>query len=92
MAHQFYSSVEMSIDILPKIRAVVVEWQTRYLEGVVGVRPWRFESSLPHQINYDNSLRSKEFFSVFNHVRLTFHYIRLFFGLGTRAVINAQNY
>jgi len=28
--------------------AVVVEWQTRYLEGVVGVRPWRFESSLPH--------------------------------------------
>ncbi|SYX85833.1 protein of unknown function [Paenibacillus alvei] len=51
MAHQFYSSVEMSIDILPKIRAVVVEWQTRYLEGVVGVRPWRFESSLPHQIN-----------------------------------------
>ncbi|GEM_PF-2596380 len=29
-------------------RAVVVEWQTRYLEGVVGVYPWRFESSLPH--------------------------------------------
>ncbi len=33
--------------------AVVVEWQTRYLEGVVGVRPWRFESSQPHiQIAY----------------------------------------
>ncbi len=30
------------------IYAVVVEWQTRYLEGVVGVYPWRFESSLPH--------------------------------------------
>ncbi len=28
--------------------AVVVEWQTRYLEGVVGVRSWRFESSQPH--------------------------------------------
>jgi hypothetical protein len=28
--------------------AVVVEWQTRYLEGVVGLRPWRFESSQPH--------------------------------------------
>jgi hypothetical protein len=28
--------------------AVVVEWQTRYLEGVVGVCSWRFESSQPH--------------------------------------------
>jgi hypothetical protein len=33
---------------VPLYYAVVVEWQTRYLEGVVGVYPWRFESSLPH--------------------------------------------
>ena len=39
--------------IVPNIRAVVVEWQTRYLEGVVGVRPWRFESSLPHHNFHD---------------------------------------
>ncbi len=36
--------------------AVVVEWQTRYLEGVVSVRSWRFESSRPHQWNERRSL------------------------------------
>ncbi len=35
-------------EMYPLYYAVVVEWQTRYLEGVVGVYPWRFESSLPH--------------------------------------------
>ncbi len=25
-------------------------WQTRYIQGVVPVRAWRFESSLRHQI------------------------------------------
>jgi hypothetical protein len=46
-------------------RAVVVEWQTRYLEGVVGVRPWRFESSLPHHnFSNGNPLRRKGFFVV----------------------------
>ncbi len=52
MAHHFfYSSVEMVIGSPSESfeYAVVVEWQTRYLEGVVGVYPWRFESSLPHK-------------------------------------------
>jgi hypothetical protein len=26
-------------------------WQTRYVQVVVGVTPWRFESSLGHQVN-----------------------------------------
>ena len=44
-------------------RAVVVEWQTRYLEGVVGVCPWRFESSLPHHNhNNDSPCDAKDFF------------------------------
>lgn len=52
MAHQFFSpSKELAMkDRYNFIYAVVVEWQTRYLEGVVGVYPWRFESSLPHTI------------------------------------------
>ncbi len=32
-----------------QFHAVVAEWQTRQLEGLVGATLWRFESSLPHQ-------------------------------------------
>jgi hypothetical protein len=33
----------------------MAEWQTRQLEGLVGVLPWKFESSWPHSsvINLD---------------------------------------
>ena len=30
-------------------------WQTRYIQGVVPVREWRFESSLRHLISYSHS-------------------------------------
>ncbi len=41
--------------------AVVVEWQTRYLEGVVGVYPWRFESSRPHHSNKRYKIDSHDY-------------------------------
>jgi hypothetical protein len=31
-------------------RADVAEWQTRLVEGQVGVIPWKFDSSHPHHI------------------------------------------
>ncbi len=54
MAHHFLQSNETMYSLY---YAVVVEWQTRYLEGVVGVYPWRFESSLPHT-NIKKKLRT----------------------------------
>ena len=56
MAHHFLSGFFSSKC------AVVVEWQTRYLEGVVGLCPWRFESSLPHHIDYDPRLFRRGFY------------------------------
>ena len=37
-------------------------WQTRYIQGVVPVREWRFESSLRHQ-EFKNSSKSAVFFT-----------------------------
>jgi hypothetical protein len=34
-------------------------WQTRYIQGVVPVREWRFESSLRHQASGDTQSKSQ---------------------------------
>ena len=30
----------------------MAEWQTHQLEGLAGAIPWRFESSFPHQLKF----------------------------------------
>ena len=34
----------------PAQRAEVAKWQTRYVQGVVGVTPWEFKSPLRHHL------------------------------------------
>ena len=34
----------------PMWRAEVAKWQTRYVQGVVGVTPWEFKSPLRHHL------------------------------------------
>ena len=34
----------------PVWRAEVAKWQTRYVQGVVGVTPWEFKSPLRHHL------------------------------------------
>ena len=34
----------------PTGRAEVAKWQTRYVQGVVGVTPWEFKSPLRHHL------------------------------------------
>src|SRR6476660_9373700 len=34
----------------PAWRAEVAKWQTRYVQGVVGVTPWEFKSPLRHHL------------------------------------------
>ena len=43
------------------VYAVVAEWQTRQLEGLVGAILWRFESSRPHHDEYqDESMKCSQ--------------------------------